>query len=199
MNRNNKNWIKILGVSVWVILSVACTHDRNTPGFDYFPDMKYSEAYDPYAPNEVTPNHSTALQPIKGTIPRNYDPYPYPKSDEGMMMAGENLHNPLDSTDYNLNRGKQEYEIFCALCHGFDGNGDGPLITSEKYPSSAPSLITEDMLARPEGEIFHVITVGSAIMGAHGSQIRPEDRWRIIMYIRSVLAQNNPEKENESE
>ncbi len=115
------------------------------------------------------------------------------------MMAGENLHNPLDSTDYNLNRGKQEYEIFCALCHGFDGNGDGPLITSEKYPSSAPSLITEDMLARPEGEIFHVITVGSAIMGAHGSQIRPEDRWRIIMYIRSVLAQNNPEKENESE
>jgi hypothetical protein len=40
----------------------------------------------------------------------------------------------------------------------------------------------------PDGEIYHVITLGSVsgLMGAHGSQVRPENRWKIIHYVRSI-------------
>jgi len=37
-----------------------------------------------------------------------------------------------------------------------------------------------------DGEIFHTITLGFGSMGAHGAQIRPEDRWKIVLYIRSL-------------
>jgi len=191
MFRNKNNWLLLMLAMAGIISLNACSHDRNSPGFDYFPDMKYSEALNPNGSSNITGNGASMMMPVKGTIPRGIVPYPYPKTDEGMTKAGENLHNPLDSTEANIERGKTEYEIYCGLCHGNDGEGDGILVTNEKYPSTPPALTGEDILERPDGEIYHVITLGSAIMGAHASQIRPQDRWAIILYIKNVLAQSN--------
>lgn len=47
--------------------------------------------------------------------------------------------------------------------------------------------MTDIMKATPRGEIFHVITVGFGVMGAHGPQIKQEDRWKIIEYIKVKL------------
>ncbi|MCK5705718.1 MAG: cytochrome c, partial [Cyclobacteriaceae bacterium] len=84
-----------------------------------------------------------------------------------------------------------EYNIFCANCHGLDGKGDGNLYASGKYPSEPPSLITEVMLNRPDGEYYHIMTLGSAIMEPFASLIRPEDKWKIILYIKNDLAKQN--------
>ena len=181
------NQIIILG-AILIGLN-SCNHDKNSRGYDYFPDMKYSDIVKPYSSTGLN-GGSSALQPVEGTIPRGYEPYLYPKTPEGLIKAGEELQNPLDSNDISIARGKKEFEIYCGICHGNDGKGSGILVTNEKYPVLTPSLVDEDMQARPEGELYHVITLGSAIMGAHGSQIRPLDRWAIILYIKDVLSLN---------
>ena len=72
-------------------------------------------------------------------------------------------------------------------CHGENGDGKGFLFTSGKYPYPPASLINEKVKNVPDGEIFHVITVGWGIMGAHGPLIQPDDRWKIVLYIRNSL------------
>lgn len=167
---------------------ISCETDRNKRGYDYFPDMAYSEAYETYAPNKIFSDGKTAQPPVTGTIPRHMVPHQYPKSPEGLRLAGLELVNPFEPNEEDLARGKVEYNTFCANCHGFDGRGDGNLYTNGKYPSEPPSLISEEMLKMPDGEYYHIMTVGSAIMGPFASLIRPQDKWKIILYIKNELS-----------
>lgn len=175
-------------IIILYILQVSCEYDRNKRGYEYFPDMVYSEAYETYAPNNIFPDGKTAQPPVPGTIPRNMLPFQYPKTSEGLRLAGLELKNPFQPDNENLARGRVEYNTFCANCHGFDGVGDGNLYSSGKYPSEPPSIITKEMLGKPDGEYYHIITVGSGIMGPFGSLIRPQDRWKIILYIKNELS-----------
>jgi hypothetical protein len=61
------------------------------------------------------------------------------------------------------------------------------------------SLIAERALNRSEGELFHSITVGFGVMGAHGSQITEQDRWKIVHYIREDLQKNSFPETNKSD
>ncbi len=186
---------RLIGYSLYfsiIILcfsQISCETDRNKRGYEYFPDMAYSEAYETYAPNKFFSDGKTAQPPVPGTIPRHMIPYQYPNNQDGLKLAGLELINPFEVNEENLERGKNEYNTFCANCHGFDGRGDGNMYTSGKYPSEPPSLITKEMLKMPDGEYFHIMTVGSAIMGPFASLIRPQDKWKIILYIKSELSQ----------
>ncbi len=175
------------GIIVLFLLSMSCETDRNKRGYEYFPDMAYSEAYETYAPNKFFSDGKTAQPPVSGTVPRHMVPYQYLKTPDGLRLAGLELINPFEPNEENLIRGKGEYNTFCANCHGSDGRGDGNLYISGKYPSEPPSLITNEMLKMPDGEYFHIMTVGSAIMGPFASMIRPQDKWKIILYIKNEL------------
>jgi len=174
------------------LLFASCDEDRNKRGYVYFPNMANSETYETYASNPIFKDGKTAQLPVKGTIPKNMIPYQYTKTAEGMKLAGIELINPIKLNEENLARGKQEFNTFCANCHGKDGRGDGNLFSSGKYPIEPPSLVTNEMLDRPDGEYFHIMTLGSSIMGPFASLIRPEDKWKIILYIKNELS----EKEN---
>jgi mono/diheme cytochrome c family protein len=179
-------WIAIAAIALLLNLT-GCDRDNNHPGYDYFPDMAYSQAYET---NSVNPNFKdgkTMREPVKGTISRDFIAYPYQKTDANRLLAGKTLSNPLEANAQNIERGKEVYLSFCIHCHGDLGDGKGHLFTSGKYPFPPKSLITDRMKAVPDGEIYHVITVGFGIMGAHGSQIRPEDRWKTVLYIRKEL------------
>ena len=184
-----KGYLIYSGIIILFVLQFSCETDRNKRGYEYAPRMIYSEAYETYAPNTFFSDGKTAQPPVPGTIPRHMIPHQYPKTPEGLRLAGLELDNPFDLNEDNLSRGKVTYTIFCANCHGFDGRGDGNLYTSGKYPSEPPSLITEEMLKMPDGEYYHIMTVGSAIMGPFASLIRPEDKWKIILYIKNELSQ----------
>ena len=170
-----------------LLLVVGCNRDRNSPGWDYFPDMAYSWAYESYAPNHVFADGMTFRTPVKGTIPREMIPFPYQKNDTDRLIAGKVLVNPVPVTQENIDRGKDMFNAFCVHCHGDKGDGQGYLFTSKKYLYPPASLISDQAMKLRDGEIYHTITVGKGIMGAHGSQIRPEDRWKILIYIRNVL------------
>ena len=170
-----------------VLILTGCDRDRRTTGWDYAGDMINSKTYETYSPNPNFDNGRTMQPPVKGTVPREMIPYPYQKTDEDRALAAKNLENPLEKTPENLNRGKQEYMIFCSHCHGETGDGKGRLFVDKKFTYPPGNLLSEKMKANPEGDIYHVISVGWGIMAEHGSMIQPNDRWRIAMYIKDEL------------
>lgn len=184
---NLKNSIKSLSALALIAIFVSCDRDRNSTGWQYFDDMAHSVAYETYTPNPNFADGKTMRNPVEGTIPIGYQPYLYEKNDTDRVMAGKELINSFQNNEQNLDRGKQVYTVFCSSCHGDKGDGKGFLFTSKKYPFPPASLLSAKIRNNPEGEIFHVITVGFGVMPQHGSQVRPEDRWKVAMYVKEVL------------
>ncbi|MCK4748370.1 MAG: cytochrome c [Bacteroidales bacterium] len=176
----------IIFTAIALMAVVSCDRTRSSTGWDYMPDMYYSNAYESYTPNPNFEDNLTMRTPVEGTIPRDMVPFAWEKTDD-RLAAGEALVNPWEGTGENLARGREAYDIFCLSCHGESGDGQGFLFTSKRYPYPPASLVNDKVKELKDGEIYHSITVGYGIMGAHGSMIRPEDRWKIILHIRENL------------
>ncbi|MHC1774703.1 MAG: cytochrome c [Lentimicrobium sp.] len=170
-----------------LLLGTSCDRTRNEKGYEYFPDMAHSLAYETYAVNPAMADSTAMRLPAENTIPREIMPYAYPGTPEGRLQAAAELVNPLEATPVNKKMGKEQYAIFCQGCHGELGNGEGYLFTSGRFAIKPASLISEKMLAMPDGDIFHVISAGYNTMGAHGHMIRPDDRWKIAIYVKNEL------------
>jgi len=186
ITKNMKQFKSILLVLI-VLAAFGCKRDNNTTGYAYFPDMAYSNAFETWG---SSPNYSdsvTMLLPVEGTVPRGMIPYQYAKSFDEQQRAGRELISPVEANTANLLRGKAQYDIYCALCHGDKGQGNGHLYTSKLFPVQPTSLVGDYVQNKPDGEIYHVITLGSlsGLMGAHGSLIKPDDRWKIIAYVKN--------------
>ena len=188
--KNLKSGIQILTVVMLVFTLASCDHSRNNPGWQYFDDMVTSPAYETYTTNPNFKDGKTMQTTIEGTIPRGFMPYPYVKTDEDRLLAGQSLENPLIATPDNMERGQEVYAIYCATCHGDTGDGQGSLYTSKKYPYPPASLLTDKIRTAPDGEIYHVISVGWGVMAEHGTMIRPDDRWKAVLYIKNKLHKN---------
>ena len=183
---------RIIPIAIVLMALGSCDRTRSSTGWDYMPDMYYSNAYETYTPNPNFEDNLTMRTPVKGTVPRDMVPFPYEKTDEDRVAAGNALINPLEHTSENLARGEEVYHIFCNSCHGPKGDGQGYLYTSGRYPVPPKNLIADEVVNLKDGEIYHAITVGFGIMGAHGSMIRPDDRWKVILYLRENLQQQTP-------
>lgn len=192
-----KKKYKMKGISIkqglffaFLLLTFAfssCDYNRRTTGWQYFDDMVTSPAYESYTPNPNFADGKTMQPPVPGTIPRGTVPYAYQKTDEDRALAAATLVNNLEPSKENLQRGERMYGIYCMQCHGEKGDGQGSLYVSKKYTYPPASFLSEKMMANPEADIYHVITVGFGIMGEHGSMIKPDDRWEIAMYVKEVL------------
>ena len=189
LSANYLHWkfLLLAGTVVAGMTLVSCDRTRNDKGYEYFPDMAHSLAYETYSPNPNYPIGKTGQIPVKGTISREMIPYQYPASEVGRKQAGLELINPLKDSLMDITAGKSLYTIFCIGCHGAAGDGKGYLFTSGKYAVPPASLLSDRMMAVNAGEIYHVITVGYNVMGAHGPQIKPNDRWQIVNYIQNAL------------
>lgn len=125
----------------------------------------------------------TMREPPANTVKRNangWTPYRIPKDS---IALSDNLKNPLDSTAAIIAQGKALYTVYCDHCHGAQGKGDG--LVAEKYAGVA-NLTSDALRGLSEGHIFHVITHGKGLMWAHGSQIHPEDRWKIAKFVKTL-------------
>ena len=97
---------------------------------------------------------------------------------------------PLPVSKELLDRGEQRYKVFCIVCHGPVGNGDGMIV---RRGFSKPPTYNDDRLRNaPVGHFYNVITVGQGKMNSYASQIPPADRWAIVAYIRALQISQNP-------
>jgi len=163
---------------------VGACQPGDQPGPEYMPDMARGPAYKAFAPNQATRNGITLQRPVAGTIARGHQPFHYGKGDAEAARAGRELSNPFHPTAQTLEKGKALYQIYCLVCHGEAGKGDGPI--AAKIPTP-PSYQSERLLGYPPGRIFHVITMGANKMPSYAAQLAPEERWQVITYVRSQL------------
>ncbi|MGI8544358.1 MAG: c-type cytochrome [Aridibacter sp.] len=97
---------------------------------------------------------------------------------------------PIPLTEELLERGEQRYKVFCIVCHGPVGKGDG-MVVRRGYP--APPTYHDDRLRNaPVGHFFDVMTNGWGKMNSYASQIPVADRWAIVTYIRTLQISQNP-------
>jgi mono/diheme cytochrome c family protein len=90
-----------------------------------------------------------------------------------------------------LERGQNRYTIYCAVCHGASGYGDG-ILTKYNFPAP-PSFHTDALRSQPPGFFFDVITNGFGRMYPYASQLAEPDRWAIVVYIQALqLSQHAP-------
>ena len=96
--------------------------------------------------------------------------------------------NIPDLSYEDIKKGREHFNIFCSNCHGLQGKGDGYLFSSGLFPAKPTSLVEARVKSMPDGEVYYVITMGSmsGLMGPHGSQVPPDDRWAIIHYVREL-------------
>ncbi|MCG8581966.1 MAG: c-type cytochrome [Bacteroidales bacterium] len=187
-DRKHLSAIKLFSLTALILIGVSgCDKDRNKPGYSYFPDMEQSQAYETYTSNPNWENGRTNQLPVEGTVPREMIPFDFEKTDVNRTWAGQELENPYAADGSVLEEGKRLYDIYCLHCHGDMGDGKGHLYTSQKYLYLPADLNSEKIRTHPDGEIFQVITVGYGVMGAHGAQILPDERWKIVSYIREEL------------
>jgi mono/diheme cytochrome c family protein len=97
---------------------------------------------------------------------------------------------PLPITQEIVKRGKERYEIFCSVCHGMTGNGDGMIV--RRGFRRAASFHDDRLRQAPVGHYFDAITNGWGTMPSYAAQIPAQDRWAIVGYIRALqLSQQN--------
>lgn len=161
-------------------LVTSCA-DNDEPNYQYMPDMYEPVGYEAYGAYDIFVDEQEAKLPVEGTIPRGWMPYGYEDSPEGKANAKANLNNPLPYTEENLNEGKLLYTIYCAVCHGDKGDGQGILAQREKI-LGIPSY-DDAGRAITEGSVYHVIYYGLNSMGSYAAQTNEEERWKITQYV----------------
>lgn len=199
----------VLAGSVAALLT-ACGAGGDNQGTEYAPNMYHSVAYEPYSQitdenagrwltsieyadghaeffnsNKLNPHRMNMREPAPNTVPRNkhgWLPYRLPDDTVGLRMA-DKVISPLDSSAAIADAGKVLYQSYCNHCHGPKGEGNGKV--ADKY-AGVPNYKSDALKNISEGHIFHVITYGKNLMKAHGSQISPEDRWKIARYVKTL-------------
>jgi len=179
-----KSLIKILVAAV-VFVAVSCKKDT-APNYQYMPNMYESVGYETYGENELYENGMAARTPAEGSIPRGFVPFDIENSTEGYEFAKATLRTPLDSTQIDLERGKELYDIYCGICHGNKGDGQGKLVKREKI-LGIPSY-DDAGRAINAGSIYHTIYYGKNAMGSYANQLNEEERWQVVSYVLKLKA-----------
>ncbi|MFC5047289.1 c-type cytochrome [Aquimarina hainanensis] len=180
-----KNTIKILALAILVSSIVSCKNEKS-PNYVFMPNMYESVGYETYGDYEIFEDGQEAMLPVEGTVPRGWMPYDYENSPAGYKQAKDSLKNPLRYTEENLEKGKELYTIYCAICHGDKGKGKGTLVKRDKI-LGVPSY---DDIGRAitEGSIYHVMYYGINSMGSYASQTSEHERWQIVQYVQKLKA-----------
>lgn len=171
-----------LGIAFVLVLLVSACADKDRPNYQYMPNMYEPVSYETYQKVDFLPDGTSALNPAENTIPRGFMPYDLENTPEGKELS-RLKESPLDSvnSEGNLAVGKELYDIYCAICHGAKGDGQGTLVKREKIlgvPSYADVARNINI-----GSTYHVIYYGQNSMGSYANQLNYEERWQVSEYV----------------
>ena len=164
------------------------------------PNMDNQERYDAQEKQYFYNVEDIAKRnPIQGTIP-----YGYYKDDNtefyyGKLSAGEFIDKVSDVIPVDeklLKRGQDRFNIYCSVCHGYTGEGNGLIAQNDEFNVIVTSLYSELLDDKNDGYFFDIITNGKNNMPSYAHQIDPKDRWAIVAYI-NALRFSRSENKNE--
>lgn len=197
---NTKKIILNISIAFIAVVSLVACNDPNSTGWEFAPNMYNSVAYESqsqWRENPVNPKGMNMRLPVEGTVSRRMYNTSFVQDDstviedlmiynipkDSLAMAGRLLKNPIPWSEKVEAEGQILYEKNCLHCHGVKGAGDGKVGIVYKGVPNYSSDAYKDM---PGGHIFQVITHGKGRMWPHGSQVLPEERWKIVHYVQRL-------------
>jgi mono/diheme cytochrome c family protein len=172
-------------------------------------DMQDQPRMKPYRGSSFFADGLSSRQPVPGTIPRGFlrsDSVLFTGKKEKTGQQGTqatanpatnantagstNAYTddtdtfPFPITEEIVQRGRERYNIFCSVCHGLTGNGDGMVV--RRGFRRAASFHDDRLRQAPVGHFFDAITNGWGAMPPYAAQIAAQDRWAIIAYVRAL-------------
>ncbi|MBI4301014.1 MAG: cytochrome c [Chloroflexi bacterium] len=155
-------------------MGAASACSRGAYPVDVFPEMHYQPSFRSYEPPRLEPPGEAV--PITGKEVA----YSFPEAAD--------LSNPVAKTPETLDRGTQIYQLNCAVCHGASGRGNGvvmePLVQGG---GTAPvDFASQRVRSRRDGELYWILTNGLGYMPPFGRLLTPQERWHLVIFIRSV-------------
>ena len=202
-----KKYLKFiyLAMALPVVFTSCKKASGDYPGDSYTWDMMYSRAYETYSLMPELKDSMSALMPVNGTVPYVGNPiagthadsldmalnlpYTIPNTPEGYIQAGLQLKNPFSITDEKIKaEGQHFFNIYCAVCHGVNGDAKGYIVTEGKYTAMPPSYFDQRLLEMPEGTMFQSVTYGKNAMQSYAYALSKEERWKVITYVKSLQA-----------
>jgi mono/diheme cytochrome c family protein len=205
----------LIGVAIVAVFGFRGQKSTGSP-IEVFPDMVRQPKVRAQAPLGFFADGRGARVPVAGTVPLGYE---MPKASEsapgaapvaaetntqphlgftegetdyystGKMGANWGTGLPMTLTGEIMERGKQRFNINCAVCHGALAAGDG--ITKQYGLATVVTLQDERIRKMADGEIFNTITNGKNTMLAYGPNVPVADRWAIISYLRALQRSQN--------
>lgn len=170
-----------------VLISFASCKKDTRPNYQFMPNMYEPISYETYGESSMFPNDAVALIPAEGTIARGYTIFDIENTNEGYALAKASLVSPLDSTMVDSNRGGQLYVIYCAICHGNKGDGQGNLVKREKI-LGVPRY-DDPGRAITAGSVYHTTYYGKNTMGSYSNQLNEEERWQVVDYVMKLKSE----------
>ncbi len=126
------------------------------------------------------------------TRPQQYATVPPPNSipvgrevQVSREQARAQLRNPLSPGPESLGKGKVLYETYCLVCHGPQGRGNGPVAGGAMLPAD---LTSARIRQQSDGELYHTIRHGLGSMPAYYERLKPEERWQVVLYVRTLTS-----------
>jgi mono/diheme cytochrome c family protein len=204
----------LTGVAIVAVFGLRGQKSTGSP-IEVFPDMVRQPKVRAQAPLGFFADGRGARVPVAGTVPMGYEmpqaSEPSPGAapvaaemnaqprlgfsegtdyyDTGKMGANWGTGLPMTLTGDLMERGKQRFNINCAVCHGMTAAGDG--ITKQYGLATVVSLQDERIRKMADGEIFNTITNGKNTMLPYGPNVMVIDRWAIIAYLRALQRSQN--------
>ncbi len=173
----------IVAVALLLTSAVGCWEQWSN---DWFPQMKWQKAVQAFEAVEYDGQVEGFLPP-EGTVPIDGGEAPV---DKMIVTAGDHLVNPRPATLESLENGREQYQIYCVVCHGEKGMGDGPVSAAGPvlgpFQGVFPLAVAN---ARTDGHVYTTIRYGRVRMPSY-NRIPSDDRWDIVNYIRYL---NNPD------
>ncbi len=172
---------------------------------EVFPDMDNQDKIKAQKPSGFYADGMGSRRPVLGTVPRNADsgvmPIEFGAGRDGYYFTGElegtfgngmpeelNLKEEKDSIGL-LGRGREMFNVHCAICHGKAGDGKGVVATyMNKSGAPVPTLLDHTQDKSPDGYIYHVISKGKNLMSGYEHNLPVRDRWAIVAYLRALQA-----------
>ncbi|HJY86184.1 MAG TPA: c-type cytochrome [Candidatus Acidoferrales bacterium] len=144
--------------------------------------------YKPLSASPFFGDGRSARPLVAGTVPRNS------LAEEDLRVPKDAENFPIPVTRELLERGRERFNIYCSVCHGLLGEGNGMIPRRGfRHP---PSYHQDRLREAPVGHFYDVITNGFGAMPDYAAQVAARDRWAIIGYIRALqLSQHAPARE----
>ena len=175
-----------------VLVGVGCTAKspelHKEPNVELIQDMMDQPSLKAQDYEPSNPTQGSSRLPPDGTVPLGFAPYKYAGN---AVEAAAKLKNPIagDTRAETIELGRKKYEIYCAVCHGYAGAGDGPV--APKMALKPPPLTSDKIRQMSDGGVFHIITDGQGVMSSYAYQlVKESDRWAIVNYVRNLQKMN---------